>query len=733
MASQIASAPRFGTADLSNCEREQIQFAGSIQPHGALLLCREPSRVIVQHSENAAGFLGLTGDLTGLGLTDIPGTLASAIARESTEALHIRPVAVRCEAGSPLRPLTALIHRPPGGGLLIELEPADVQAGAPTAGTPTAGAPKADLGPAIEAALQSVLGATSLNALCDEVARSVRTITGYDRVMIYRFDDEGHGEVFAEQRESGLEPYLGNRYPASDIPQIARRLYERNRIRLLVDVGFQPVPLTPRLSPLTGAELDMSLCGLRSPSPLHIQYLHNMEVRATLVVSIMVGGQLWGLISCHHYQPYFVPAMTRCACEFLSEALATRITALENFAEAQAELSARRLEHRMFEVLSREGNWKVALFDNAQLLLAPVRASGAALVIDDEVTVAGDVPSTHDIRAIARWLDERGEEGLTVTASLSRQRGAFESIVASASGVLAVSLAESPGAYLFWMRPEQVRTVTWGGDPTKPVAVGDDPADLSPRRSFAKWHEVMRRQSAPWSKADIAAARLIGAMVSDVILQSRSVRMLIAHDQLEVVRRDVVRSSQPVIIADVAGQILLVNEAFSRLIAGHNQKLETLAQLPDLFAHPAPVADRLQALQAHHLSWRGEVTMRRDGERSVPLLIRADPIFAAADRVLGYVLMVSDLTEQKAADTARLVFQDGIMENNRRASGLIASSNDLMFQTLLKSMFENAQLAALEITDRADSARMSVMLDSVRDSVTRTTEVLRNLFSQTPS
>ncbi|MDD2862338.1 MAG: GAF domain-containing protein, partial [Acidiphilium sp.] len=310
MASHVASAPRFGTADLSNCEREQIQFAGSIQPHGALLLCREPSRVIVQHSENAAGFLGLTGDLTGLGLTDIPGTLASAIARESSEALHIRPVAVRCEAGSPLRPLTALIHRPPGGGLLIELEPADVQAGAPPAD-----APKADLGPAIEAAIQSVLGATSLNALCDEVARSVRTITGYDRVMIYRFDDEGHGEVFAEQREPGLEPYLGNRYPASDIPQIARRLYERNRIRLLVDVGFQPVPLTPKLSPLTGAELDMSLCGLRSPSPLHIQYLHNMEVRATLVVSIMVGGPLWGLISCHHYQPYFVPAVTRCACE----------------------------------------------------------------------------------------------------------------------------------------------------------------------------------------------------------------------------------------------------------------------------------------------------------------------------------------------------------------------------------------------------------------------------------
>jgi light-regulated signal transduction histidine kinase (bacteriophytochrome) len=716
MTSRVVSAPPFGTADLSNCEREQIQFAGSIQPHGALLLCREPSCVIVQHSANAPDFLGLTGELVGRRLEEIDGDLTDAIAPELQDRLNTRPVAVRCRIGTPRRAVIALVHRPAGGGLLIELEPAGETV---------------DVGPGIEAALQAVLGATSLAGLCDEVARSVKTIAGYDRVMIYRFDDEGHGQVFAEQREPALEPYLGNRYPASDIPQIARRLYERNRVRLLVDVGFEPVPLSPKSSPITGAELDMSLCVLRSPSPLHVQYLRNMEVRATLVVSIMVGGQLWGLISCHHYQPYFVPATIRAACEFLAEALATRITALENFAEAQAEMSARRLEHRMLDVLSREGNWKIALFDTTQLLLAPVRAGGAALVIDDEVTVAGDVPATQDIRAIAGWLDERDDHALVVTAALSRQSAGFESIVGSASGVLAVSLAESSGAYLIWMRPEQVRTVTWGGDPTKPVSVGDTPGDLSPRRSFAKWHEVMRCQSEPWTKADIAAARLIGAMVSDVILQSRSVKMLIAHDQLEMVRRDVVQSSQPVIIADVSGRVILVNNAFSRLFAGNNQPLDMLGDLPELFAHPAQVADRLQALQAHHLSWRGEVAMKGDGERALPLLIRADPIFASADRVLGFVLMVSDLTAQKVADTARSVFQDGIIEHNRLASGLIASSDDLMFQSLLKSMFENAQLAALEITDRADQAKMSVMLDSVRESVTRTTAVLRNLFAQT--
>ncbi|MFL5282935.1 MAG: GAF domain-containing protein, partial [Rhodopila sp.] len=145
------------------------------------------------------------------------------------------------------------------------------------------------------------MAAASLRTLCDETTRVVKALTGYDRVMVYRFDPEGHGEVLSEAKEPQLEAYLGNHYPASDIPQIARRLYERNRVRLLADVEFDPVPLKPQLSPVTGSQLDMSLCVLRSSSPIHVQYLKNMGVRATLVVSLLVGGRLWGLISCHHY------------------------------------------------------------------------------------------------------------------------------------------------------------------------------------------------------------------------------------------------------------------------------------------------------------------------------------------------------------------------------------------------------------------------------------------------
>jgi PAS domain S-box-containing protein len=302
------------------------------------------------------------------------------------------------------------------------------------------------------------------------------------------------------------------------------------------------------------------------------------------------------------------------------------------------------------------------------------------------------------------------------------------SIAAIASGVLAMPITASPGAYLIWVRPEEVRTVTWGGDPTKPVTTGDHPADLSPRRSFAQWHQVMRGQSEPWTEADIAAATLIGGMVSDVVLQSRSVRLLIAQDQLDRLRQDVAASNQPVIITDSAGEILLVNQACARLIGETNQPLSSLVDLPSLFVEPKLLSERLQALQKLHLSWRSENALRRANSGATPVQIRADPIFAAADRILGYVLMLTDLTDQKAANAARRHFQDGVIEQNREAGDLITTTSGLSYQNLLRTIVENAQLAGLEITDRIDPTRMPEKLMAVRDSVRRAAILLKNLL-----
>ena len=477
-----------GRPILSNCEREQIHLAGSIQPHGALLIVREPDRVVIQASTNAAAFLNLDGDVIGRSLDDLPGDLSDRIGPHLDEPLHTIPIAVRCHVGNPLVAFDGLLHRPPEGGLIVELERAG---------------PRVDLSRHVDRALQTILAASSLRTLCDEAAKIFEALTGYDRVMVYRFDDEGHGEVFSEQRKPELEPYLGNRYPASDIPQIARRLYERNRVRVLVDVGYAPSPLMPRLSPLSGRDLDMSLCFLRSMSPIHVQYLKNMGVGATLVVSLMVGGRLWGLISCHHYVPRFVHFEVRAVCELLAEAIATRIAALESFVQAQAELSVRRLEQRMIEAISREGDWRGALFDGSQSLLQPVGASGAALLFEGQVLSTGEVPGTQEIREIAAWLDGKPRAPVTATASLGLDEAEFAPLTAVASGLLAAPVSSSPGEYLIWFRAERIRTVTWGGDPFKPVLIGNDPSELSPRRSFAQWHQLVEGTSEPWTPADL--------------------------------------------------------------------------------------------------------------------------------------------------------------------------------------------------------------------------------------
>jgi PAS domain S-box-containing protein len=705
--------PAFGQADLSNCEREQIQLPGSVQSHGALLVVSEPDYLIIQSSANASNFLHLAVDVIGQRLELIPGNLCEKVRPHLSEPLHAIPVAVRCRIGEPAQDYDALLHRPPEGGLIIELEPAG---------------PPIDLSRHVEDAVQTILGAASLRILCDETARIFEELTGYDRVMVYRFDDKGHGEVFSERRQPHLEAYLGNRYPASDIPQIARRLYERNRVRLLVDVAYVPAPLTPRLSPLSGRDLDMSLCFLRSPSPIHVQYLKNMGVCATLVVSLMVGGRLWGLIACHHYVPRYVHFEIRAVCELLAEAVGTRIAALESFIQAQSELTVRHIEQRLIEAIGRDGDWRNALLDGPQCLLQPVGATGAALLYDGQVFSTGEVPGTQEIRAIAAWLDKKPPGSVFSTTSLGLEHQQFISITGVASGMVATPLSGSRGDYLFWFRPERIRTVTWGGDPFKPVIIGNDPSELSPRRSFAQWHQMVEGTCDPWTPSDLTVARLIGESVSDVALQFRSVGMLIAQDQLENVSRQVRQSEQPVVIADAGGRILLTNEAFERLTPPGHLHLIRVDDLPQFFVEPVDFRANLWRLLKEGRPWRGEVSLEIDAGATKVLMVRADPVFSTPDKVLGFVLIFTDVTERKTIETARRRFQEGLIERPRVGGIGLDSKDHLVYQNLLSSIVENAQLAALEITYGADTASMKRMLDSVRTSISRSSKLLEHLI-----
>ncbi len=708
-----SALPAFGEADLSNCEREQIHLAGSIQPHGALLVLQEATLTIVQASANASALLNISGSLLGRAIASLPGTLAARIKAHLEEQLHRRPVAVRASVGEPSLQVSALLHRSSHGGLVVELERAGEAINM-----------RAVLG---EAA-QLILDAASMRALCDEAASVFQRVAGYDRVMVYRFDELGHGEVFSERRRSDLEAFLGNRYPASDIPQIARRLYLENRVRLLVDVAYEPVPLEPRVSPLSGTDLDMSMCALRSMSPVHLQYLKNMGVCATLVLSLVVGGELWGLIACHHYTPRFIAFETRALCEVLAEIVATRVAALESFVKTQSELAVRRLEQTMVEAIARDGDWRTALFDGSRMLMATLKASGVALVYEGQVQTAGDVPATQQIREIASWLDARQREPVIATASLRRDEPAFAPLIDVAAGLLATPISSTGGEYLIWFRPERVRTVTWGGDPRKPAIVGTDPRQLSPRLSFAQWHEVVEGTADPWTRADRVTARLMSETVADMVLQFRSVRMLIAQDQLAGLTCQLASSGQPVIVADAAGRILLVNEAFRQLLPADHVAPVHLGDLPQFVSEPLATRRWIDDLLRLDRSFRGELVLNTPPRRQRPLAVRAEPVSASLDRRLGYMLHFEELAERKAAESARRQFQDGMIDRRLMRTERLDAAGDRDYQAVLASVVENAQIAALEITYGVDTDRLPTMLGTVRASVARTADLLEHLI-----
>ncbi len=677
-------------------------------------MLREPDLTVIQASRNAASFLKIGDDLLGKNLHDLGGDLADRIRPHLDDNLDTIPMAVRCKLGEQGSVFDSLIHRPPEGGLIIELEPAG---------------PQIALSENIGAALKTLLPCTSVRALADAVTVVFKDLIGYDRVMVYRFDSEGHGEVFAEERNEDLEPFLGNWYPASDIPRIARDLYIRNRVRVLVDVDYEPTPLEPLFSPATGKDLDMSLCGLRSMSPIHIQYLKNMGVSATLVASIVVGGKLWGMVSCHHYEPRFVHYETRAMCELLAEIIATRFAALESFVQSQAELSVRRLEQHMIETIARDGDWTAALFEQSpRTLLQPLNAGGAALTFEGNIFTTGDVPGTHHLRDIVEWLDQKNPSTVFSTASLASEAPDLAAAADVASGLVATPVSKSPGEFLLWFRPERIRTVTWGGDPNKPVIIGDNPLDLSPRRSFAQWHQLVEGTSDPWTAADLKAARLIGATVRDVVLQFRSMRLLITQDQLNIVSKQIGGSEHPVVIADTTGRILLLNQAFKDLVPADEDDFESLEDLADCFRQCGAVRRNIKDLIERNRSWRGEIRLTSAENVEKALLVRADPVFSAPGHALGYVMLFTDLAERQAVESARQRFQESVLEQRRAMTMRLDSKADLVFRNLLSSVIENAQLAALEITDGIDMDEVPTMLGNVRSSVGRTAELLEHLI-----
>jgi GAF domain-containing protein len=514
--------------DLDNCEAEPIHVPGSIQPHGFCLGVSPETRRVEVASMNLEDWVGAhVADALDQPLaTVLPGALGAVddlLDGGRRSKVELERVTVRG------RPLVLSAHRVEGLVLIEGEEP---------------GSDAGEAGWRAREGARALQEAATVVDAARTIAHLVRGLTGFDRVMVYRFDPEWNGEVIAEDRRQDLNPFLGLHYPASDIPAQARELYRTSWVRLIPDVAYDPVPLLPPVSHADPTPLDLGHLSLRSVSPIHCEYLANMGVTASMSLSIVIDDRLWGLVACHHYDgPRRVAPARRLAAEAVAELASLRIAECERADERTSFVALSALADDAADRVATSPNGSMAdtLVDLEGPILALAEASGFTLVDGERVLRLGRTPDDDALQALARrWpgaepLFEHDRLG-EVVPSLAADGG-------SLCGVYAVALADDHEQFVAWWRDEVVRSIDWGGDPlnAKLAELEGDTVRLSPRRSFERWRQVVSGRAAPWTPAQKGAARRFARHIGSAMLRQERAAAVVADD----LQRTLLPSSLP--------------------------------------------------------------------------------------------------------------------------------------------------------------------------------------------
>ena len=500
-----AELPSETLPDLTACEREPIHSPGTVEPNGAMLVLGEDALTILQASSNISTFLNVAPEeLLGMSLTKL-------FSQEIVHQLVSGPkgdgerhyVVGLWASGGVL--LDALVHRFKGL-LIIEFEPASAYL-----------RPGPDIYSALTTAMAELGGRLSLNDLCQRVAARVRSMTGFDRVMVYRFLEDGTGCVVAEDKREDIVPYLGLRYPATDIPAQARRLYLLNALRLKADVSAAVAALVPSVNPFTGTALDMTYCVLRAMSPVHVEYLRNMGVAASMSISIVKEDKLWGLIACHHGEAKIVAQPIRITCEVLARVFSSHIAMAEEEGARAHVAALSDLTARIEERMRKDRDVVAALSLVGEDLAAVIGAQGCAFVIRGEIVLLGTTPTHLQVEGLAEWLSCNQREHLFSTERMSAVYEKAVEFVTVASGLLSVRIALGSPDFVLWFRPSITHVIVWAGDPDKPVEKTGDGERISPRRSFAKWQQTFHDRSEQWTAIDRSFALALRPVIAETL------------------------------------------------------------------------------------------------------------------------------------------------------------------------------------------------------------------------
>ena len=588
-------------ADITACDREPIRVPGAIQPHG-YLLALDAEGLAVRHwsanwGEPAVARQALA-DLDRSKLRSlVPGHAAVAVGEFHRNG----------------QPLSAWAHRL-GDTVIVEFEP-----------RATRQALEAPLYELARDFLPQLQGVSSVETVLDIAARELKRLTGFGRCLIYRFDADGHGEVLAQAIDPGYDSYEGHHFPAPDIPRQARELYLANRFRLIPDAHYEPVPL--QATDASAASPDLSLAYLRSVSPVHLEYMRNMGTLASMSVSIVVDGKLWGLASCHHHQPLFLVPEVRAACSHLGQLLSMLVEAREANAEVESRGALRKITLELVAHLSDSDPTLRGLVSEPALLLRMAHATGAAVVLDDQAWAVGDTPDEPQLLEMADWVSGMGRDvydvdQLASVFPLAQPGQGGQPGRNAVAGVLALSISRVHRHVIFWFRPEIVKTITWAGDPRKEM-VADGTGRIHPRRSFDSWVEQLGGRSRPWSTAEVSAVTELRQALIGIVLK-RAEEVAAVANELGRVNKELEAFSYTVShdlrapMRHIAGYVDLVLESEGSLLGPRSHRY--LGHVKDASAFAGQLVDALL-----DFSRMGRSALKRrdvNGEEMVDSLVR---------------------------------------------------------------------------------------------------------------
>lgn len=486
--------------DSDFCGSIPVNFINSIQPHGILLVLDKSDMKIIQASENVSDFLHTAvADILNKPLSFLIGeTQISSIQQQRKQWPNPErmPLSLQVQTGRQQVDFAAVFHTLEKYYLieLLALKEEELNVSF------------IEVYQKIKYIMLALKDADSVEEIGEITVNEIKKLSGFDKVMLYRFDKDWNGTVIAEAKQEDMVSYLNLRFPASDVPKQARQLYFKNPYRLIPDINFTPARLIPVINPVIKSFTDLSACNLRAVPKVHIEYLNNMDVAASMSVPVIVHDRLWGLISCHHKIPRYPAHEVLSAIELLSTLVSAQIAAQERESTLKYKTSVDTLKIKILEQLYAENDLVSSIFPNASHILELFRAGGASLVIKDKIISTGEVPEDEQVRDLIRWLKRYHTEKVFTTHALSEIYEPAQVYKDISSGLMALNIAKSGESFFLLYRPEVIRTVQWGGNPNEAIHFEDDRKTYHPRNSFKVWKETARNTSHTWSEVEVEAA-----------------------------------------------------------------------------------------------------------------------------------------------------------------------------------------------------------------------------------